>query len=52
MIESGYALKEYGSAIQEIDKSGDGSVNYNEFFGWMVAMGALNMEGTKPVKVM
>lgn len=42
LMDSGYQLKDCASAISEIDKSGDGEVNFNEFLAWMISMGCFN----------
>ena len=49
MIESGYALKEYASALSELDRDGSGTINFNEYMAWMMAMNVLDFKDTQPV---
>ena len=37
--------------MQEIDKDGDGVINYNEFVHWMIEMGVLSISGVQPVQM-
>ena len=47
----GYALAEFGSCYAEVDKSGDGLINFNEFIHWMIEMGVLKLDQIKPVEM-
>ena len=51
MLQSGFALKQFSHCVQEIDKDGDGVINYNEFVHWMINMGVLSISGVKPVQM-
>ena len=51
MVQSGYALKEFSSSLDEIDKDGNGKVNYNEFIAWCVTLGVLAIEQIQPVQL-
>jgi hypothetical protein len=35
MAASGYNVGHFSDCIAEIDKSGDGEINFNEFVGWV-----------------
>lgn len=41
MKESGYDVNSFDAVLNEIDTSGDGLINYNEFIVWMVEVGVL-----------
>ena len=39
MKENGYSVGDFGKCIGEIDRSGDGEINFNEFIAWIKNMG-------------
>ena len=52
MVHGGYVLKEFASALSDLDANKDGVVSFNEFMRWMVSMGALKVEEVKPIQVL
>lgn len=41
LVATGYQLQDCATVTAEIDKSGDGHINFNEFLNWMLSMGAI-----------
>ena len=42
LLSQGYTLGDFESTLAQVDKTGDGTVSFNEFMAWMIGMGCLN----------
>lgn len=43
LLEQGYRLEGFEAVQAAVDKSGDGTINFNEWLSFMIAQGVLDM---------
>ena len=41
LLSQGYSLGDFDATLAAVDKTGDGTVAFNEFMAWMIGMGCL-----------
>ncbi len=42
LLGQGYALADVDATLAVVDKTGDGSIAFNEYMAWMIGMGCLD----------